>query len=81
MASGDLNIDLTKKKYAQKLQVFQRTIRRRLPFVVTIRGFRDLMGPKRPPRPIPNLSETDRNSVNPRPAGGCLNTPHEFFCE
>ena len=39
MTSGDLNIDLTQKFHATVVQVFQRTIQHRLPFVGTIRSF------------------------------------------
>ena len=49
MTSGDLNIDLTQRSYIQKLQVFQRPIKRRLPFVFPIRGFRDLTGARKSP--------------------------------
>ena len=43
-ASGDLTIGLTQSSYLHTLWVFQRTIKRRLPFVATIPDFRDLKG-------------------------------------
>ena len=58
MTSDDLNIDLTQTSFfTQKLYFLQRTIKRRLPFVTTIRGFRDLKEGRKgpPPRPISSL--------------------------
>ena len=63
MTSGDLNIDLTQKVFfLQKLQFFQRAIKRR--FAVCRYDsffFRSEGEPKRFPRPISRLSEPTRN--------------------
>ena len=52
MTSGDINIDLTQKHCLQKLQVFQQAVKRRLPFVATIRGFSYLKGGVKAPAPF-----------------------------
>ena len=75
MTSGDLNIDLTQKSYSRNLQFFHRTIKRRLPFVAPIRGFRDLKGAEKASRPIPNLSEPARNRVKTRMASCTYTDP------
>ena len=64
MTSGDLNIDLTLHFLGQVNSVPQRTMKCRLPFVATIRGFRDLTGCRKGPCPIPSLPELARNKVN-----------------
>ena len=70
MTSGELNIDLTQKKFHTKVVGFPMNYS--TPFAVcwyTIRGFRDLTGGEKFPRPIPSLSEPARNRVK-RPSKG-----------
>ena len=62
MASGDLNIGLTKKSYLPKLWEIQRAIKCRSSFVaIRFVGFQDLKRFRKGTRPIPSLSEPAGN--------------------